>query len=80
MNQKKTMKSGNTGLTVKLNLWPMSDRPEYFKSKMAHLWIRGTMTNADTGKNRFFNDAGDLLSILGKWNAEKLRGFKKKSN
>jgi hypothetical protein len=76
MSKNIIMRSDNKGLTVKINLWPVHDRPPHFNSKMARLWIRGTITNADTGKNKFFNEAGELLSILGKWNAAKLRKFK----
>jgi hypothetical protein len=47
--------------------------------------MRGDVTKVDGGKRvrKKFNDAGQLITILGKWNAEKLREFRrenKKSN
>ena len=35
-------------------------------------------TNAATKEEEFFNDPGELLTILGKWNRNKLKELKKK--
>ena len=67
------MRKNNKGLTVKINLWALDKKPEAFTSKYARLWIRGQITNAHTGEVRMFNDAGQLLSILGKWNVTKFK-------
>jgi hypothetical protein len=70
------MRAGNKGLTVRVNLWALEKYKEGFNSEMAHLWIKGTVTHADTGEQKNFNDAGALITILGKWNAAKLRSLK----
>jgi hypothetical protein len=67
------MRKNNKGLTVKINLWALDKKPEAFTSKYARLWIRGQATNAHTGEAKMFNDAGQLLSILGKWNVVKFK-------
>ena len=77
-----SMRSGNKGLTVKLNLWSINECLDDFDAQMARLWMRGQVTNADTREVKKFNDAGELVSILGKWNASKfqeLKELKKKS-
>ena len=68
------------GLKVEIVLWHVQGRKKNFASKDARLWIRGNITNIN-GPNpgrRKFNDAGELITILGKWNAAKLREFRKK--
>ncbi len=67
----------NKGLTVRINLWPLDGRPAEFKSKHARLWIRGKMTNVQTKETEMFNDAGKLISILGRWNADRLKQFRR---
>ena|SRR5258708_3533907 len=59
-----TMRAGNKGLTVRVNLWPADDL-NWFTAHAARLWIKGQVTNADTQEAQLFNDAGELLSILG---------------
>jgi hypothetical protein len=71
-----SMRSGNKGLTVKINLWALEKYKEHFNSKMARLWMKGEVTHADTGESKKFNDAGELVTILGKWNAAKFRQLK----
>lgn len=73
-------KSKPKGLKVEIVLWHMKGRKN-FVSRHAHLWIRGDITKIDETKPKQrlkFNDAGELLTILGRWNAEKLRDFRKK--
>ena len=70
------MRAGNKGLTVKINLWALDAYKDDFNSEAARLWIKGQVTHADTGESKKFNDAGELISILGKWNAAKLRSLK----
>ena len=71
------MRAGNKGLTVKVNLWALEAYKDQFDSEMARLWMKGQVTHADTKEIKKFNDAGELVSILGKWNAAKLRELKK---
>jgi hypothetical protein len=73
------------GLKAEIVLWHLDKRSDEFTSRHARLWIRGDVTKVDGLKRerKKFNDAGQLIAILGKWNAEKLREFrhkKKKSN
>lgn len=70
------MRSGNKGLTVKINLWALDAYKDAFNSEAARLWIKGQVTHADTGETKKFNDAGELVTILGKWNSVKLRSLK----
>lgn len=72
-----TMRAGNKGLTVKVNLWALETYKDQFDSEMARLWIKGQLQNADTKETKKFNDAGELISILGKWNSTKLRELQK---
>jgi len=72
MNQTMTIKSGNKGLTIALNLFPLTPLEE-FDSRAARLWIMGQVRNVDTNEVKKFNDAGQLISILGKWNAQKFQ-------
>jgi hypothetical protein len=65
-------------LTVTINLWSLKKFLSKFDSRMAHLYIAGQVTNAE-GKPIKFNDAGELISILGKWNAAKFRQLKKET-
>ena len=71
-----TMKPGNKGLTVKINLWALDKYKDEFDANAARLWIKGMVTHADTGENKMFNDPGELITILGKWNAAKLKELK----
>jgi hypothetical protein len=78
-SEKVSMKAGNKGLTVKINLWPPERYLKDFDSEAARLWIKGVVTNADSKEELKFNDAGQLLSILGKWNVVKFKDHKKRS-
>jgi len=68
-----SMRTGNKGLTVKINLWALEQYLEGFNSEAARLWIKGQVTHADSKETLKFNDAGELISILGKWNSAKYR-------
>lgn len=70
------MKAGNKGLTVKINLWALDAYKDQFDAEMARLWIKGMITNADTGERKMFNDPGELVTTLGKWNVAKLKALK----
>lgn len=74
------MRVGNKGLTVKVNLWALEKYLNDFDSESARLWIKGQVTHADSGEAKKFNDAGELISILGKWNAQKLQELKRAKN
>ena len=69
----------NKGLTVKLNLWSLDKFLDDFDSRKARLWVIGEVTNAETKEKKIFNDAGELISILGKWNVAKLKQLRKEA-
>jgi hypothetical protein len=46
---------------------------------MARLWIVGQVTNAETDEKRKFNDVGELICILGKWNVAKFKQLRKQA-
>jgi hypothetical protein len=71
-----TMKAGNKGLTVKINLWALDEYKDEFDAESARLWVKGMVTHADTGESKMFNDPGELITILGKWNVAKLKALK----
>lgn len=72
-----TARSNNKGLTVKVNLWSLATYVDDFNSEKARLWIKGQVTNAENRTTKKFNDAGELVSILGEWNAEKFKQLRK---
>lgn len=74
-----SMRSDNTGVTVRVNLFSMKTYLEEFDSESARLYIKGDVTNAETKESKKFNDAGELISILGKWNAAKFRQLRAKA-
>ena len=71
-----SMRTGNKGLTVKVNLWPPRWQ-EQTKADEARLLIAGMVTHADDGRKKMFNDAGELLTTLGKWNVERFKDLRK---
>ena len=73
------MRETNNGLTVKINLWSLAKYLDEFNSEKARLWVMGQVTNAETKENEIFNDSGELISILGKWNVEKFKRLRKES-
>jgi hypothetical protein len=73
-----SMRSDNDGLTVKINLWSLKTYVDNFNSEKARLWIKGQVENAETGAKEKFNDAGKLITILGRWNTAKFKQLKKK--
>jgi len=70
------IQSGNGGLTVKVNLWSMKKKIKDFSAESARLWIKGQVTHGDTRKVEKFNDAGELIAILGRWNVGKYQQLK----
>jgi hypothetical protein len=68
-----TMKAGNKGLTVRVNLFPLKLEKT---GTYASFVMKGVVTNADTKVTRKWNHPGELLLILGKWNADKHRSRK----
>jgi len=70
------MRTNNKGLTVKVNIFSLEKHLDEWDSKTARLFIKGCVTHASTKKEIHFNDAGELISILGKWNAEKFKELK----
>lgn len=77
MSQELSMRRGNKGLTVKINLWALAKYVDDFNAQMARLWIKGSMTNAETGEEKKFNDAGELIATLGRWNTAKFKQLRK---
>jgi hypothetical protein len=82
MRKNMSIRSQNKGLTVKINLWSLEKAPPFFNSEAARLWIKGQVQNLGTGEKFMFNDAGELISTLGKWNSKQLRELRaaRKSN
>ncbi len=74
-----TVGSTNKGLTVRINLFSLEPYLENFDSEKARLWMKGQATNQQTKEQKFFNDAGELVSILGKWNAAQYRKLRESS-
>ena len=74
-----SMRKSNKGLTVRINLWALEKYLGDFDSQKARLWIVGEVTNAETDERRKFNDAGELVSILGKWNVAKFKQLRKQA-
>jgi hypothetical protein len=79
MKSEHVMRAGNKGLTVKINLWALEKYLDGFDPESARLWIKGEITHADTRERKKFNDAGELISILGKWNASKFKQLRDKA-
>ena len=77
MKQNLQMRSGNSGLTVKVNLWSMEKNIDDFNSERARFWIKGQVTHGDSRKVEKFNDPGELMSILAKWNVAQYKQLKK---
>ena len=71
------MKPGNKGLTVKVNLWSLDKYKGDLDAGDARLWLKGQVTHADTRESKKFNDAGELVTFLGKWNVAKLKELKR---
>jgi len=74
-----TMRSNNKGLTARINFWSLEKYVDDFNAEKARLWIKGEIVNAETKEKKKFNDAGELITILGKWNVEKLKQLRKKN-
>jgi len=72
------VKSDNDGLTVVLNFWSMEPYKDDFDADRARVWIKGQATRVHRKgrQERFFNDAGQLLTILGEWNRKQLKELK----
>jgi hypothetical protein len=64
------------GLAVRVNLWPVESQTNIRQAKR---FICGKATNTTTGETKVFNDAGELLTILGKWNAQKFKALPKRA-
>lgn len=74
-----SMRDDNTGLTVKINLWSLKTYIDDHEALSASLWIRGQVTHAETREAKKFQNPGELLSILSKWNTAKFKELKKKA-
>ena len=74
-----SMRSTNKGLTARINFWALEKYVDDFNAEKARLWIKGEITNAETKNKKKFNDAGELITILGKWNVEKLKKLREKT-
>ncbi len=73
------MRSTNKGLTAKINFWALEKYVDDFNAEKARLWIKGEIVNAETKEKKKFNDAGELITILGKWNVAKFKQLRKKA-
>lgn len=57
------------GLRVKVTLWPPETCAENLGVENTRLWIRGRVSNVDTGiEPVLFNNPEELIAILNKWN------------
>ncbi len=74
-----SMRADNEGLTVRVNLFALGNYLDHFNAKRARLWMKGQVTNAETKEAKMFNDAGELITILGKWNTAKFKQLKSKA-
>ena len=79
MNTTKTERPANKGLTVRINLWSLEKYLDTFDAERARLWIKGQVKNEETNEVKKFNDAGELIVILGKWNRDKLKSLKEQT-
>jgi hypothetical protein len=70
-------RKGSTGVVVKVTLWSLAEYTDSFDSESARLWIKGTIDGQDMEHARHFNDAGELITILGELNRKKLKELKK---
>lgn len=66
----------NKGLTVRINLFSLNSYLSAFDSEKARLWIKGQALNEQTKEKKIFNDAGELVTVLGKWNSAQYRKLK----
>jgi hypothetical protein len=73
------MRKNNKGLTVRVNLWSLEKYLGDFNAQKARLWVVGEVTNAETDEKKKFNDAGELISILSKWNVAKFKQLRKQA-
>jgi hypothetical protein len=78
-SKRMSMRADNDGLTVRVNLFALTNFLDDVKTRRARLWIKGLVTNAETKKAIVFNDAGELITILGKWNTAKFKQLRAKS-
>jgi hypothetical protein len=74
-----SMRGDNKGVTGRINLWALEQYLTDFNPEKARLWIKGEVTNAETKERKKFNDAGELISILGKWNVAKFKQLRGKA-
>lgn len=71
--------STNRGLTVRINLWALDSDPNA-NAEYAKIALWGQATNEHTGEVKKFNEPGDLLTTLGKWNAAQLKALRAVKN
>jgi hypothetical protein len=79
MSKGVSVRGDNKGLTATINLWALEKFLHNFNTKHARVYIRGQVTNAETKKRQIFNDAGELLTILGKWNVSKFKQLQREA-
>ena len=70
MSKNIIMRTDNKGLTVKINLFSMETFIDELTAQRAREWMSGQATNAATNEVKKFHDAGELLTILVKWNRD----------
>jgi hypothetical protein len=74
-----SLRGDNKGLTVAINLWSLETYLDKFDAYKARLFMKGQITNAETKKRRNFREAGQLITILGEWNAAKFKQLKREA-
>jgi hypothetical protein len=73
----KKLRSAN-GLRVKINMWPLNKVVDDFDSEKAGLWLMGQAVNEDTREKVMFNEPGQLLTALSRWNIKRFQELKSK--
>jgi len=71
-----TVRSDNKGVTVTINLWSLEKYIDDVDAGWARLHVKGEVRNAETNERMKFNDPGQLITILGKWNVAKYKQLK----
>lgn len=65
-------KKKTKGLRARIHLYAMDPYLDDLDSRAARLNIQGSIineTDLDSTEEKKFNDAGELITILGKWNS-----------
>ena len=80
MSSKKiTMNTDNDGVTCRINLFSLRTYLDDHDAMSASLYLRGDILNAETGIKVKFQNPGELLTVLSRWNRDKFKQLKRKT-